>query len=201
MIDTLVQQGYAVVCINYRYACGNYHTQVQDINSALSYVNRQSTQWNIGSNRFALAGVSAGGHLSLLYGHAYDTTHAVKAIVSMAGPTNLDDTLFHKYARSYCIGFVFKKFLGDTYRHNPALYREASPLFNCSNVPSLFIHGTVDDLVPTSQSVSMYDTLTKNGIATQKLLLSNTGHLITGKKKVNTPVIIDAMSAWLRKYL
>lgn len=176
MINALNQQGYAVACINYRYACGNYHAQIQDINRALDYLNSHAGKWKTACNRFALAGVSAGGHLSLLYGHAYDTTGMVKAIASLAGPTNLTDTLFHRYTKNYCIGFVFKRFLGETYRSNPALYEQASPLFNSGHVPSLFIHGAIDNLVPTSQSLNMYDTLLAHGIATRKVILDNTRH-------------------------
>jgi acetyl esterase/lipase len=29
IINALLQQGYAVACINYQYACGNYQAQVQ----------------------------------------------------------------------------------------------------------------------------------------------------------------------------
>ncbi len=201
MINALLQQGYAVACINYQYACGNYHAQVQDINRALHYLNQHATPWNTARNRFALAGVSAGGHLSLLYGHAYDTAQAVKAVISLSGPTDLTDTLFHRYARNYCIGFVFKWFLGKTYRHNPEVYKQASPLFHTGNVPTLFIHGATDNLVPPSQSLRMYDTLTAKGIATRKIIWNKTGHLITGKKKVNLPGIIEETENWLRRYL
>jgi acetyl esterase/lipase len=201
IINALLQQGYAVACINYQYACGNYQAQVQDINRALHYLNEHATPWNTARNRFALAGASAGGHLSLLYSHAYDTARAVKAAVSLSGPTDLTDTLFHRYAKNYCIGFVFKSFLGHTYRHNPEVYKQASPLFNTGNVPSLFIHGATDNLVPLSQSLHMYDSLSSKGIATRKVILDKTGHLINGKNKANLPVIINEIENWLRSYL
>jgi acetyl esterase/lipase len=201
IINALLQQGYAVTCINYRYACGNYNAQMQDINRVLQNLNTHATQWHIARNRFALAGVSAGGHLSLLYGYSFDTLRAVKAIISLAGPTNLTDTLFRRYLKRYCIAFVLKRFLGDTPRHNSGVYKQASPLFHYRNVPTLFIHGAIDRLVPTSQSLAMYDSLFANKIATRKVILNNTSHLITGKKKANVPVITDEMKQWLHKYL
>ncbi len=201
IIHALTQQGYAVCCINYRYACGDYRAQMQDMDRVLQYVRTQAAEGHMAPDRVALAGVSAGGHLSLLYGQAHDTAGVVKAIISLAGPTDLSDTLFHRYARNYCIGFVFQRFLGCTFRQQPALYAEASPVFCPGKVPSLFIHGRRDNLVPPSQSQRMYDALRARGTPADTVWFGHTGHLITGKKKANLPAIIAKMKYWLQRYL
>lgn len=199
-VQALLQHGYAVASINYRYACGNYAVQVQDIEQALQYINKHSTTWHIGCNHFALVGVSAGGHLSLLYAHAFNSVKAVKAVVSLSGPTDLSDSLFHRYLKKYCIGFVLKRYTGVYYKKHADLYKQASPLYRYSDVPTLFIHGKNDQLVPTSQSVRMFEAMSTAGFRTDTVLLSDTDHLVTGKKDRNIPLIMDRILNWLKKY-
>ncbi len=201
IVDTLLHQGYAVASINYRYACGDYQAQVQDIKQALQYINTSSEVWHLRRDHFALVGVSAGGHLSLLYAHAFDSVKAVKAVVSLSGPTDLSDSLFHRYLKRYCIGFVLKRYTGVSYKQHTDLYKQASPLYRASDVPTLFIHGKNDQLVPTSQSVRMFDAMSAAGFRTDTLLLSQTDHLVTGKKDRNIPLIMDRIVNWLKKYL
>ena len=201
IIQALTTQGYAVACINYRYACRNYLAQMHDVDLAIKHLQAQAPAHQLSSSRVALAGVSAGGHLSLLYAHAFDTAHTVKAVVSMCGPTNLTDSLFYRYLKHYCIGFVLKRFLGEPFKKQTEVYRQASPLYRLSRVPSLFIHGQIDDLVPTSQSVRMFQAMQAAGYATDTLLLPHTGHLITGKHKANVPLIIQSLLSWFKKYL
>ena len=71
IINTITQQGYAVATINYRYADGDFHHQMQDVQMAVNYVNAHAADWKTAQNKFALIGASAGGNLSLLFGHLY----------------------------------------------------------------------------------------------------------------------------------
>lgn len=200
-IYDLAGKGYNVASINYRYASGNFHNQMEDIRMALEFINAHSSAWKTGSGKFALIGGSAGGHLSLLYAHAFDSVHQVKAAISLVGPTDMTDTVFHRYANNYNIGSVFELFLGASFQSNPQVYRDASPIFNYSNVPSLFIHGTLDDLVPPEQGVRMYDTLSANGIVSDTVMFGNAGHDVFGPNAVNKKRVYDEIFAWLEAFL
>lgn len=199
-INSITQSGYAVAAINYRYGDGDFHHQMEDVRKAIEYINDKSSTWGIGKNKFALMGGSAGGHLSLLYGHGFDSSHMVKAVISLCGPTDMGDSVFQQYANNYAIGYVFQQFLGTTEQANPQVYRDASPVNYHSNVPTLFIHGNLDNLVPPAQSQAMLDTLHFYGITADTTFFGNAGHDVTAGG-VNNQQIYSEVKAWLQLYL
>lgn len=199
--DLLLDAGYAVAAMNYRYACGDFHKQMEDIENAIGLIRSRSEEWNISNQKFALVGGSAGAHLSLLYGHAFDTAQVVKTVVSMVGPTDMTDPLFHQYAENYQIGYVFEAFFGVTYQVNPQLYEAGSPIFNYSDVPTFFLCGALDDLVPPNQSIRMFDTLTSHGIVADTTFFYNAGHDLLGPNQVNKNQTYNELLLWLNEYL
>ena len=201
IINGILKQGYAVSCINYRYACGDFHVQMEDMQMATGYINAKSGEWKTGHGKLGLVGVSAGGHLALLYAHAYDSARNVKAVVSLAGPTDLTDKLLYQYLQHYGIGFCVKRFLGSSLQDNPKVYTDASPIFHCSRVPCLFINGQKDDLVPAVQAFRMFDTLVAHGIPADTIVFGNAGHYIYGPKNVNDEQITTRINHWMQLYL
>ena len=201
MINEFLNSGYAVSSMNYRYANGNFHNQMNDIANAIDFMQSKAEGWKINNNKFALIGGSAGAHLSLLYAHAFDSTDAVKTVVSIVGPTDMTDPVFHQYATNYGIYFVFELFFGTTFQNNPQLYADGSPIYNYSNVPTFFISGGLDDLVPAQQSIAMFDTLTVHGIAADTTVFNNAGHDVFGPAQVNKQQIYDEVKVWLNMYL
>lgn len=197
----LLQKGFAVASINYRYACGDFRKQMDDIGTAIQHIRSKAGNWNIAGSRFALLGGSAGGHLALLYGHAFDTMRLVKAIVSIVGPTDLTDTLFHRYASHYGIAYVFEQFLGTTLQGSYQVYRDASPIFNAANVPSLFIYGKRDDLIPYQHGTRMHDVMNAAGYPCDLLLFENAGHNVFGDKNENAEQIFTKVTGWMLLYL
>ena len=201
IINSIVHQGYAVSCINYRYGCGDYRKQMQDLSMALAYLDSNATAWRTARHKYGMVGASAGGHLALLYAHAFDTAHEVKAVVSMVGPTDLTDSLLYNGLDKYQLRYVLQQFLGDTFEHNPQLYASASPIFNYSNVPSLFIHGRNDDLVPAMQGARMYDVLRQHNIPADTTYFDNAGHDLFGPKGANTAQILSETNQWLHTFM
>ncbi len=201
IINEFLNSGYAVSSMNYRYANGNFHNQMQDIAKAIDFMQSKADGWKINNNKFALIGGSAGAHLSLLYAHAYDSTNAVKTVISIVGPTDMTDPVFHQYAINYGIYFVFELFFGTTFQTNPQLYAAGSPIYNYNNVPTFFISGGLDDLVPAQQSIAMFDTLALYGIATDTTVFNNAGHDVFGPNAVNKQQIYDEVKVWLNMQL
>ncbi len=200
IIDEFLNSGYAVSSMNYRYANGDFHNQMNDIDNAVEFMQSKSDGWKISNNKFNLIGGSAGGHLALLYSHAYDSLDVVKSVVSIVGPTDMGDSLFYHYASNYGISWVFEAFLGNTQQTNPQVYQDASPLYNYSNVPTFFICGGLDDLVPPQQSICMFDTLTVHGIITDTTVFNNAGHDVFGPNGVNKHQVYDEIKLWLNTY-
>lgn len=201
IINEFLNSGYAVSSMNYRYANGDFHNQMEDIANAIDFMQSKADGWKISQSKFALIGGSAGAHLSLLYAHAFDSTDAVKTVVSIVGPTDMTDPVFHQYATNYGIYFVFEQFFGATFQSNPQLYRDGSPIYNYSNLPTFFISGGLDDLVPAQQSISMFDTLIVHGIIADTTVFNNAGHDVFGPGQVNKLQIYDEVKLWLNIYL
>lgn len=199
--NLFIEAGYAVASMNYRYACGDHTKQMEDVGNALSFIRTNAQDWRINRSRFALLGLSAGGHLSLLYAHAYNTDGLVKTVISNVGPTDLTDTLFRQYASNYNLWWTVEQLLGTTLTENPEVYEDASPLFNWGDVPTLFIHGALDDLVPAEQGVAMFDTLSAHGIECDTIITALGTHNAYGPNNTYRHQVETEVLNWLSTYL
>jgi acetyl esterase/lipase len=87
--------GIASASINYRYASDSVHYPelMSDVNSAVDYIVAHGKDWNVNTNKMSIGGISAGAHMALLYAYHYDTGNHINSVISMAGPTNLADTV------------------------------------------------------------------------------------------------------------
>ncbi len=119
----------------------------------------------------------------------------------MAGPTDMTDSVFYQYAKNYQIGYVFQQLTGVPFDGNSQTYRDASPSFYHRNVPSLFIHGSLDNLVPATQSQRMYDSLRVYNITADTTFFSNAGHDVFGTNVTNKQQIFNEVKNWLQLYL
>ena len=137
----------------------------------------------------------------LCMSYAFDDEDVVKTVVSLVGPTDMTDPVFHQYAENYQIGYVFEALFGSTFQENPQLYAAGSPIFQFSNVPTFFLCGALDDLVPAEQSIRMFDTLTANGIMTDTTIFNNAGHDLFGPGLVNKDQTYNELLMWLNTHL
>ncbi|MEI6433809.1 MAG: alpha/beta hydrolase [Bacteroidota bacterium] len=160
--------GFAAISMNYRLANGSVHYEdmLDDIGSMIECVLKNARQWGISSSEIALFGYSAGGHLALLYSYSRNSDRKITSVISLAGPTDLQDSLLWHYPGLYD---EIKLMTGDS---SPENWEKATPIHYISSaIPSTFlIHGTIDSVVPFSQSVKLSQAM-KNSFAHQKLLL------------------------------
>ncbi len=87
----LAQSGYVAVSINYRLAPQfKYPAQIDDCRAALRWVHQVADQYNIDTERLAVYGYSAGGHLAaLLATDPLDGLPRIKVAVSRRRPVRL----------------------------------------------------------------------------------------------------------------
>lgn len=171
-------KGYAAATMNYRLTStpeNNIHpAQVNDIAKAIGFIGSKAAEWKISSDKFALQGVSAGGHLSLLYTYKYDNSNKVKTVISMAGPTdftptsNLSDTQVE----------IVQLLIGAPYLSNPSAYAEASPISHvtANSKPTLLFHGKLDIVVPYQQSFDLKNRLAQFSTVHKLVSYEDTGH-------------------------
>ena len=166
-------KGYAAATMNYRFTNTpekNIHpAQVNDIAKAIEFIASKSQEWKISADKFALQGASAGAHLSLLYTYKYNTNNKVKAVISMAGPTDLT-----AMGATPAVQWL----IGSSIHDNPTAYIQASPISHVSanSKPTLMFHGKKDDVVSYQQSVILSNRLKQFGIVDKLILYEDTGH-------------------------
>lgn len=141
---------YAIANMEYRLATADkpgYPKQLIDVDTAIKFLRSKSPQ----NLTFALVGGSAGAHLSLLYGYAYDYAKVVKVVVNIVGPADLTDPA---YAWNTAYNMAYFAFIGPNYYYaKPGLYFETSPVawINANSPKTISFYGNQDPLVPASQ--------------------------------------------------
>ncbi|MEA3478884.1 MAG: alpha/beta hydrolase, partial [Bacteroidota bacterium] len=191
------QKGYVTVTVSYRLSgVALFPAAVQDVQAAVQWIRDHSTEHMINPEKVALIGGSAGGHLAMMAGYADEAEgHKVQAVVNLYGPTDL--TTEYARNRGECLNF-----LGKSYMESPDLYRLASPLTHISSddPPTLIFHGTIDSLVPVSQSDSLHRWLDRAGVPNEYHRLKGWPHTMDLSTKVND-YCQYYMDAFLQLYL
>ena len=168
------EYGFAAASMNYRLANDSIHypEMLADIDSMICCISENAGKWGIGGGRVALFGYSAGGHLALLYAYARDKGQKVGAVVSLAGPADLQDSTL--WSNAALFGQI-KLMTGDTV---PANWSPANParFISAADPPTFLIHGTNDGVVPASQSVRLSHLLRTSNGRVSLMLLENETH-------------------------
>ena len=165
---------YAIVNMNYRLSTLGkpaFPMQIDDIAAVIAKL--KNGKYDISDN-IGFIGISAGGHLSLLYSYAYNTDKNVKMVCSIVGPTNFTDPAYTDNAIS---ASFFGSVAGDSYVNNPALHQQLSPLLRVDSAspPTLMFYGNQDPVVPLNQGVQLRDRLDQLGVY-YEFTLYNGGH-------------------------
>lgn len=194
-------KGYAAATMNYRLtntAENNIHpAQVIDIGKAIDFIGTKVDDWQVSADKLALQGASAGAHLSLLYTYKYNTGNKVKAVISMAGPTDFKSIQLASPFQIQVVNWL----IGTTIQANPAAYAEASPITHVSakSKPTLMFHGKLDVVVPYQQSEDLKTRLDQFDIDKKLVLYSDTGHELINL--TNTASFLADCESWFRLYL
>lgn len=205
MKNFMLYKGFNVININYRLGNQtNIHFKeiISDMDRAIKYIVAHAKEWNIRKSKYIFWGGSAGGHLSLLYAYRYDTKNRISAVISLGGPTRLDDDGMIAGAKKEDLEGLLPIITGSKW--NPGAlspdYRNASPYYSKKFVPSMLVHGEKDTIVPNSQAKVMADELAQKGIDHQLIVLPNAGHGGEGAPEENAIDLQKRMVDWVIKY-
>ena len=181
---------YAFVNINYRLATltgsNEWPTQMTDVNAAIDYVMQKNSYYQIDNAKSAVFGASAGAQLALLKGYLYNSTHNIKAVVDLFGPTDMIDLYNNPINPNYPL--MLQIFMSGTPTTSRSNYVSGSPLFavNASVPPTIIFHGTVDSTVPIHQSDSLNLKLINAGVTKQYVTYAGEGHGWIGNNLIDT---------------
>lgn len=201
LLNGLKQRGFAVANINYRLSPGggdNYKMQLDDLDSAVQYTLRLAAVHTFNGQKLYITGHSAGGHLSLSYAYTRNAAGKVKAVGSLAGPTNLYSMSYYNFN---IYNPLLEPFLGaPLFPSNPAVtqrYMDCSPFYRAgaTSPPTIFFHGELDPVVYLDQSTSLYSKLGTLGVDRKIITYPFTFHdwWTDGVKTANT---MDEMKLW-----
>lgn len=169
--SVFADSGLNTVTMNYRYADAlngvGYNEILDDIDHVISHLRSHSEKFGSDFNEITLFGISAGGHLALLY--AYKRGN-IKGVVSLAGPTDLNDIQFLSIPG--ILEIVNNVVGNDSYESRS----DASPITYANSTPTLLYHGKLDEVVPFSQSEKLYNKIASLSSENKLTLFDNCGH-------------------------
>jgi acetyl esterase/lipase len=164
--EYMAARGYTVMAIDYRHAPRyKFPTQIEDIKTALAFIQQHASEYDIDTQKIALLGRSAGGHLATLIGFQTQVL-PIRAIVSYYSPVDL--TVGYTDPPSpdpLDTRSILRSFLGGTPKEFPDLYRQASP-YNYVKPelpPTLLIYGKRDHIVQSKYGQALHNKLNENG--------------------------------------
>jgi len=206
---SFAKKGYITATVSYRLLKdAPYPACAEDITDAVKWVMANGEKFGYDPKRVALIGGSAGGHLALLAAYQWKSKNAakdsvslveelprIKAVVDIYGPVDLTTN----YARNHPL---VTNFLGHSFSEAPELFREASPMrYTDKNDPAtLILHGTSDNLVPLSQSISLKARLDSLGVPCVYRPVPGWPHAMDVDQRVNDYCQRE-ISRFLEKYM
>jgi acetyl esterase/lipase len=185
-IEVMAARGYVAASVSYRLAPEHkFPAMIEDARSAIRYLRANAKSYRADPEKFAALGFSAGGHLALLaglcdksvgfdVGENLTTSGKVQCVVDFFGPTDLA-----LYAKSEGIEDAYLvPVFGREGKTDPSIYRKASPLTYVGKdaPPILFLHGTLDLIVPIKHSEMMYKALIDAGAKAEIHTVAFAGH-------------------------
>jgi acetyl esterase/lipase len=185
-IAEIVGSGFALASIDYRFSTeAVFPAQIQDCNRAVSYLYDNANKYGFDTNRFAVMGFSAGGHLASMLGLSKNNSienffmpgtnksFSIKAVVDFYGPAEL--LLFSGNNDPASPESIL---LGATAIDRPDLAKAASPVtyVDKNDPPFLIIHGEKDDMVSVKQSQLLRSWLTVAGVPNELIIVKDAPH-------------------------
>ncbi|AZA79921.1 alpha/beta hydrolase [Chryseobacterium sp. G0186] len=190
--------------MNYRFVSKKknitYKQQLEDIGLAIERFNSVAGKAELQPNNYILLGESAGGHLALLYGYRHPDQ--IKKIISLSGPTDFYSPEYLNSFYSKYTSPTFQKVVGTKFdrKNISEAFKEASPIANITNVPTLLFQGNNDFLVNYHQGQAMDSALSRMNVPHKFVFMEKTGHVPrlfskTKRDRIIYPNILE----WIQK--
>ncbi|MCV7001557.1 alpha/beta hydrolase [Mycolicibacterium alvei] len=171
LMSHLAERGWICLSIDYRVAPQHrWPTHLLDVNAAVAWARANAQQFGGDTEFVAIAGCSAGGHLSALAALSADDPRfrgdlpadaktSVDAVVSMYGRYDWEDRSTPE--RDTFVDFLERVVVRRRYARHRDIFRSASPIARVrpDAPPFLVVHGTADTVIPIWQARAFVDKL------------------------------------------
>jgi acetyl esterase/lipase len=171
LMSHLAQLGWVCLSVNYRVAPHHrWPAHITDVKTAIAWARANVDRFGGDRNFVAIAGCSAGGHLSALAGltpndpelqadlpEGSDTS--VDAVVGIYGRYDWEDRSTPE--RDRFVDFLERVVVKRKIDRHPEIFRKASPIaaIHPDAPPFLVIHGSGDSVIPVAQARSFVERL------------------------------------------
>lgn len=201
--EDLRNRGFIVANTDYRYVNDTVHCRdlLADIDKAVTFIQKSSKQYKFKSDGYHLAGVSAGGHLALLYG--YTSLKTIKSVAALCPVTQLDDAALLAQAQKLNLIKNVELLANAAYvpDKNPgAKFTTVSPYAHVKHVPTLLFHGDNDEYVPYTQSAFLYEVLKQKKVPSKFVTMQGQGHSCGMNEPAGEKQILDEIVKWVEMY-
>jgi acetyl esterase/lipase len=200
--NALLDAGFAVVTPNHRSSTdAKFPAQIHDIKATIRFIRANAEKYQIDASFIGITGSSSGGHLASLAGTSgfvkqytvgsttadlegnigQFTTYSssVNAVVDWFGPTDFlvmdscGSSMVHNAANS-----PESSLIGGPIQYNRDKCALANPItyIDADDPPFLIFHGDADPLVPYCQSELLFNTLQRENVPSQFVLVPNAQH-------------------------
>ncbi|WP_405952615.1 alpha/beta hydrolase [Streptomyces prunicolor] len=196
----VADQGYVVAGVQYRTTKdgATYKDAVADVKSAIRYLRANADKYSIDADQVAVWGQSAGGYLAAMTGatngeKSFDVgdnltqSSEVQGVVDEFGPADLSelaadyDTAAQKAnyaagnsAAQWVYGPGTKKSVAD--RTSEVAAADPSTHISSRTAPFVLFHGSADNLVSPSETLTLHTALRAKGIDSTRYVLTGAGH-------------------------
>ncbi len=164
LMSRLAEQGWVCLAIDYRVAPHHrWPRHITDVKTAIAWARANVDKFGGDRNFVAVAGCSAGGHISALAGLTpNDPQHgaelpegadsSVDAVVGIYGRYDWEDRSTPE--RDRFVDFLERVVVKRSIERHPEVFRDASPIaqVHADAPPFLVIHGSRDSVIPVEQA-------------------------------------------------
>jgi len=194
-IEPLIARGFAVVTCSYRVSSEeHFPAAYDDLLHLMGWLRDHSRDYGLQSQRCALLGGSAGGHLALLLStrgllEHRDQMIPIAATVAYCPPVDLRLQYEHDQSRGTDPA---ERFMGGTPDELPDAYRAASPThFVHRDMPPVWIaHGDADTIVPFEGAGQFVDRMRAEGLSPIFHVAPGRGHTMIQQDDA-PPVLLE----------
>jgi len=154
LLSSLKGNDFAYTNLNYRLADAASGITLEDlaldIRTALDFLITKSSSFVFAPDQIIIAGHSAGGHLALYTAYHNNADGAIKAAISLAGPTDVTNEYF---VNTLDLSLLVENLTGTTFAADSVAWADASPVnyVTPSSPPTLLQYCGLDFTVPASQ--------------------------------------------------
>ena len=192
LLRWLPKHGYTVASISYRLSnIAKFPAQLHDCKAAVRWLRANAGKYGYRTGNIAVAGASAGGHLSALMattadhpelegkvGGNLDQSSRIQAAVDYYGATDFILRSKTQPSRANEKGSVVFALLGGGAHEKTALAKQASAAYHVSrdDAPLLVFHGNKDNTVLLDQSQAIVKAYQQSGSRVQIYVIGGAGH-------------------------